>query len=89
MPLSAVNRVLNVNFRACARVAFHDVRAADLRVMREPDGRDGRFGPVAYLGGKLEERQLKMSLPENSSRIGGGRCRIISEEFVDKPVSQC
>jgi hypothetical protein len=89
VPLSAVHRLLIVNLRGCARVAHHGARPADSREMRGLASRKGRFGAVAYLGGKLEERLLKMSLPENSSRGSVGWRWINSEEIVDKLLFEC
>jgi hypothetical protein len=73
----------------CAHGALHEVRPADSREFREPVGRKSRFRAVAYLGGKLEERKLKMSWSENSSRGSVGWRSNKSEEIVDKLLFEC
>ena len=89
MPLPAVHRLLIINSRACARVVFHAVCPAGTRVMRESAGHEGMSGFAAYVGGKLEERRVKILLPGNSSRVSMGWRWILSQEIVDKLLFQC
>ena len=89
MPLSAVKRLLIINSRACARVAFHAVGPGGSRVRREVASREGMSGFAACLSGKLEERRVKILLPVNSSRISVGGRGILSQEIVDKLLFQC
>ena len=76
VPLFAIHRLLIINSCAFARVASHPVGPAGSRRMRESVSREGMSGFAEYLGGKPEERRLKLLLPENFSRVSVGWRRI-------------